>query len=423
MDCTVCCDKYNITNHKKIECPYCDYSCCRTCVQAYLTSTMQDAHCMNCKKLWNREFIHKHCAKTFFNGVYKNHREKILLEREKILMPQTQPLVTRELKARALENELKNISNEINSLYVKRSMLVDNINIIRNTSIPMDDIENRKKFVRKCPLNECRGFLSTKWKCGVCSKNVCPKCNELKEEEHECNPESVKTMELLKKDTKGCPSCGTMISFISGCRQMWCPSCHTAFDWNTLQIDTGRVHNPHYYEFKLRSGMHGREHADIPCGGLPDLYELCGALNITRTYLMDRKPLTLYESQIANVHRSINHIERIELRYYYDITEEDNKDLRISYMLSELSENEYKKKIQRREKSREKKRDIHNILRMFIDTCGDLLRQFVLEKEKRENIHKVIENLVSYTGEQLMLVSRRYNCVVPYFTYDWQFRK
>ena len=74
---------------------------------------------MNCKKLLNREFITKHCAKTFCNGEYKNHREKVLLEREKILMPQTQPFVTREIKARAFEQEFKRLNEEINTLYAR----------------------------------------------------------------------------------------------------------------------------------------------------------------------------------------------------------------------------------------------------------------------------------------------------------------
>lgn len=423
MDCSVCCDKYNLNNHKKISCSYCDYSCCRSCVQSYLTSTMQDAHCMNCKNLWNREFLNEHCTKTFCNGLYRKHREKILLEREKILMPATQEYVSREIKARGLESKINEMTKEINTLYQKRAILMDNVNIVRNTSVPLEEDGERRKFVRKCPIDECRGFLSTKWKCGVCDSTICNKCNEKNDENHECNPEAVKTMELLKKDTKGCPSCGTMITFIEGCRQMWCPSCHTAFDWQTLRIDTGRIHNPHYYEFRMKSGISGREHGDIPCGGVPDVYEICGALGISHRYLIERQTLNFPQKRIITIHRTITHIERIELRYYYNLEEENNRDLRVSYMLGELSETDYKKKIQRREKSREKKRDIHNVLRMFIDTTGDLLRQFVIDKNKFDEIYELLTKLVGYTSRELYNISKRYNCIVPYFTEDWSIRK
>ena len=84
---------------------------------------------------------------------------------------------------------------------------------------------------------------------------------------------------------------------------------------------------------------------------------------------------------------------------------------------------DYKKKIQRREKSREKKRDIHNVLRMFIDTTGDLLRQFVIEKDKFDDIYELLSKLVGYTSKELYNVSKRYNCIVPYFTEDWSIRK
>ena len=30
--CTVCCDKYNKTQRKKVTCPHCDYEACKTCI-------------------------------------------------------------------------------------------------------------------------------------------------------------------------------------------------------------------------------------------------------------------------------------------------------------------------------------------------------------------------------------------------------
>jgi len=81
----------------------------------------------------------------------------------------------------------------------------------------------KKEFVRKCPVNDCRGFLSTRWKCDVCENYMCVDCNEIKKDDtHACDPNAVETIKLLKKDTKPCVKCGTMIFKISGCSQMWC---------------------------------------------------------------------------------------------------------------------------------------------------------------------------------------------------------
>ena len=428
MECPVCRDGYNITNHKRVSCAFCDYSCCRRCVQTYLLSTVQDAHCMSCKHLWNREFIDSVCTKSFRNGEYRKHREKILLEKEKILMPATQVFVSRELKAREYMRHIHDIQQRIDTLVEQRNILSENVHLLRHTSIAVDgEGGDQRKFVRKCPIEDCRGFLSTQWKCGLCQSHICNKCNERKgEDEHTCDPRNVETMELLKKDTKGCPTCGTMITFIDGCRQMWCPSCHTAFDWHTLRIDTGRIHNPHYYEFKLKSGMKSREHGDIPCGGIPDIYEMCGALNVSRRSVVERLPLPAIDLRFMNIHRCIIHIERIELRFVYNIDGDngDNKDLRMSYMLNEISEIEFMKKVQRREKAREKKRDIYNILQMFVDTGGDLLRQFVMNRDKKNEIYELLGKLVDYTNHSLYVLTDRYNCIIPpRITSNWEFYK
>ena len=42
----------------------------------------------------------------------------------------------------------------------------------------------------------------------------------------------------------------------SGCDQMWCVSCHTTFDWKTMQIKTsGILHNPEYFRYMRENGI------------------------------------------------------------------------------------------------------------------------------------------------------------------------
>jgi hypothetical protein len=36
----------------------------------------------------------------------------------------------------------------------------------------------KRQFVRACPVADCRGFLSTAWKCGMCDNWTCPDCHE-----------------------------------------------------------------------------------------------------------------------------------------------------------------------------------------------------------------------------------------------------
>ena len=108
----------------------------------------------------------------------------------------------------------------------------------------------RRAFIKNCPGTDCRGFLSTQWKCGLCNTKVCSKCHTVKDgDEHTCNPDELATAEFLMKDTKPCPTCATAIHKIMGCDQMFCIVCHTAFDYKTNRIVHGNIHNPHYFEW------------------------------------------------------------------------------------------------------------------------------------------------------------------------------
>lgn len=417
-NCDVCCEKYNKLNHKKVECSFCDLKCCRSCCQRYLLSNINDPHCMNCNNMWNREFIDMFCSKYFRNTDLKKHRENVLFEREKMLMPGTQPEVERIMAMRKLESTIQKQREELIFLYNKY-----NIKIIPNSFIlpleiskltkemhqsykKLQELRNKgtvlmsesgKKFIRKCPTIDCKGFMNEDWFCGLCEHTFCMKCNEKIHNNHVCDPDSVKSMELINKDTKPCPKCGTMIHKLSGCSQMWCPDCHTAFDWKTGNIEKGRIHNPHYIEFK-RSRISSREHGDIPCGGMPSFREL-----------RENRSSNI----IINFGLTLWTLDRDLMYRYAPEYDEDNRFLRISYMLNEIDEKSFKRELQRRDKRKEKNRDVTNIFRMVLDTGGDLLRQYLIDKSRENELVNIINELVVYTNGVLKTIRTRYNCVIP----------
>jgi len=168
----------------------------------------------------------EHCTSVFLTKTLKSHRENVLFDREKSLLPETQPYVVVEIQRKNIKKQIDILNVELFELRRQERIIQDKVSdlqytmnrlTINNIGESSTTVEDRKKFVRKCPLNECRGFLSTAWKCGSCEKRVCNKCNEEKLNDHECLPENVASMELLNKDTKPCPRCGTMIFRISGC--------------------------------------------------------------------------------------------------------------------------------------------------------------------------------------------------------------
>jgi len=330
-------------------------------------------------------------------------------------MPETQPEVERVLqirrlryilrdqKAKLLElhnryqtfdlDQTSSIHPEILTLYRQMENTHRHLEEIRRRGNLMDN--EPRKFVRQCPVEECKGFLNEEWYCGLCDHKYCKSCNETLTETHECDPEVVKTMKLLNKDSKSCPKCGTVIHKTSGCAQMWCISCHTAFNWRTGEIEMGRIHNPHFIEFKKKTMM-SREHGDIPCGGVPSFRELreMGATN-----------------DILRCAVAIHQVERENM--YLDLRPIDNLHIRVAYMLNDIDEHEFKNYLQRQEKFLDKTRDISNIFEMMGNCGGDLLRQYVLEPTRHDEIVDMIHKIVEYGNEVFETLRKRYTCKSP----------
>ena len=412
-NCDVCCEKLNKINHKKVKCPFCDLTSCRSCSQRYILESFQDPHCMGCKTAWNREFVDSFCTKYFRTTELKRHRENVLFERECALMPDTQPEVERIIQMRRIRRVIREqkqkllelhhryqtlqlgepIPDEIRILYREMEITYRHLEQIRNNGTIIDN--EPRRFVRQCPIEECKGFLNEEWYCGLCERHYCKSCNELLDENHVCDKDVVETMKLLNKDSKSCPKCGTVIHKTSGCAQMWCINCHTAFNWRTGQIENGRIHNPHFIEFR-RKTMMSREHGDIPCGGAPTFRELreIGATNQILQYAMV--------------------IQQVEHEHMFlDTRPIDNTQLRIAYMLNDISKEDFKNFLQRQEKYKDKVRDLSNIFEMIGNTGGDLLRQYVLETERHDEIVDLLQKIIDYGNEIFETIRSRYNSRLP----------
>lgn len=263
-ECSICCEIYNKSLRAPIICSYedCHFEACKTCIRTYLTSTTQEPHCMNCKKIYDDAFMFKNLNKSYYKTGFKDHRSKILFDIEVSKIPETIPAVENFLKAEDLSKEndliykdIAELENQISKLRGKSAENFTQIRILRRENNKNDE---KRKFIMPCPSEDCRGFLSTGYKCEICKYFTCPNCLELigteKTAEHVCNPDCVKNAETIKKDTRACPSCGSRIYKIEGCSQIWCTSCHVAFDWNTGKIENGAIHNPHFFEWQRTGG-------------------------------------------------------------------------------------------------------------------------------------------------------------------------
>ena len=290
--CGVCCEKYNKSTHSKVTCEFdgCAYESCKVCVRKYLLGTTNDPHCMNCKNQWTTKFLVESLNRSYIDNDYKKHRKNLLVEREisrtaelMVLVERTK-LVEEETKELNLMNkEFEELRKTLNSMRIKIGE--KNMRIFRIRNGETSDKDERKKFIMPCPGEDCKGYLSTHYKCQLCKLYVCPDCFEIighnkEDTAHICKEDNLKSAELIKKETKGCPKCGVRIFKISGCDQMWCTECKVAFSWNTgkIVID-GAIHNPHFYQYMQNNNAGGagqapRNPGDVLCGGLLSIHNL-----------------------------------------------------------------------------------------------------------------------------------------------------
>ncbi len=282
--CNICIEDYKGYNIK-ITCQ-CNFSACKNCIVKYAYQE-NSVKCLSCKNIFSRKFIAEKFPKSFMLKDYKLIRENFLFEQELGFIQGTIELMEKEKVMEEMRKELRELTDiKINFEYllfrekskelIEKHLPLEFVNTFKKEltyitqkvkDIKMNlNIKEVKKieFLCQCPNKNCNGLVKKENKlCSVCEIKVCKKCFEIKTKEHQCNEETLESIKIIKKfNTKPCPKCFTSISKISGCDQMFCINCKTAFSWRTLQIETGVMHNPHYFEL-LRSGKLNVNHDNL----------------------------------------------------------------------------------------------------------------------------------------------------------------
>jgi len=430
IDCSVCTEKFTNSVRTKICCNYCSYNACKTCVTRYLLSQVVDAHCMNCRTGWNREFLDLNLSKAFVKGAWRDHKKKMYLNREKAILPNFQifaaakkemntllPQVEKLAKEHeAAEKDKYNLTQKIYStnhfiasnnfeptdeVYVKHqediSKLQDvfkkhsesyiNYTKTHNKYIEQYNTYNafnkkdveKKEFIMKCVKDGCRGFLSQAYKCELCSTYVCKDCMVVKKEKnddtHICKKDDIDTVALIRKETHPCPKCGIRISKIDGCDMMWCTAtdCGTAFSWMSGKILTGTIHNPHYYEWQRRNnnGVIPRNPGDVPCGGFPQYHTLTA---LVRSLGIQYDKIT----SMYNIHRCFMDIEGYRIPLYTTTRNQMMfKECHVDFLLGNITEEKWVQSIFMKELNIEKKQAVLAVLQTFLGAGQDLFTSLI----------------------------------------------
>lgn len=458
--CAVCCEDFNKSTRKEITCKSCDYSICKNCARTWLTSTGSDPKCMNCNVAWDRNYLVRNLNRSYVNNEYREHRTKILTDMEMAKMPETIPHAENAKRVKGLHKENDDLHNEIRSMkaeiYKLQTKIARNSYRIAHPNVGEDGnvvTGERKKFIMPCPSETCRGFLSTSYKCGICNLYTCPDCltiiGENKNEEHKCDENNVKSAEMIKKDTKPCPTCGERIFKIEGCDQMFCTAprkdgsgfCETPFSWKTGRIETGTIHNPHYYALQKQKQTLTRNPGDVLCGGVPDMRTFTGQVTALFTKGRFRNGYQITSSNqdqvihhtfirtLANmfgINQFVAEINQYELGNFRRQVRElgDATEVRVKYLLNEIDKEEMGRILNKNDISRQKKVELLNVFEIIgvsgIEFLNDLktlhVGDNVLLQEKARAVATAIDGkvedfkkIMDYCNEQFKIIGVNYN--------------
>lgn len=448
--CNICCENFNKSTCKPVICGFgdCGFECCKSCVRTYLMGTTADPHCMNCKKTWDDEFLIKNINKSFYEKDYKNHRKELLMERELSKLPETMIVAEREKKIigerekeAVIYAKIRELNKQLKILQEERSSINDNIRNIKYGNDGKTD--DRKKFVMSCRNDNCRGYLSTQYKCNLCEMHTCPDCLELigpdKNVEHTCNPDNVSSAEMIKKETKGCPSCGVRIFKISGCSQMWCTECKVAFDYHSGKIDSGIVHNPHYYAHmaEINQGNAPRNPGDVLCGGLISLRQLQYAIN---SVIKLTKSNTDLIERLRVIHQVTSHITYLELPQSRTNVRNlvDTENIRVDYIIGKIDKKDVGAKIYQIDKKRKIENSLLHLYEL-LSVVGienfNILFDIAINKDDKSlktprdfcNFVKqkitLLNNLRIYCNDEFSKISLTYNRKTLFIDDNWEMHK
>lgn len=297
MECAICAEVVGIL----ITCPFaiCGKTACVECIKRYLLDTIDDANCMFCRGMWDREMLAKSkLPKAWLLKEYDEHKRNVLFEQERANLPIAQESINSENARKNLISKCKDSitrTTELRENYrleIRRgstpahkdaarnsfilaerrlrllkiqldqartayninniSHLLDNneaaqsrIDSLLNDGLDMQEVmqimtesfppEVESHASKSCIKLDCRGFLDPSFECGICLTKVCKHCWEEKDATHVCNKETVESVLAIKSSAKPCPTCTALIFRSSGCNTMFCVACRTGFNWDTLK--------------------------------------------------------------------------------------------------------------------------------------------------------------------------------------------
>lgn len=148
-----------------------------------------------------------------------------------------------------------------------------------------------------------------------------------------------------------------------------------------------------------------RNPGDMPCGGMPDVYEL-------ERVLRQKPGATAEHRELRSMHRVLRHVQLVDLPRLRRESRDDqnrNVDLRLQYLLQRVDQAEWQRKLQQREKRRERAFAVVQVYDMFCNAAGDMYRQLVAGDLSPPTCVQHLHQLRDFADQTLDRIAAQFN--------------
>lgn len=467
-ECPICIESYTDVARARIVCTKCEYECCKICFKRYIVDEEHYLSCMSCHTTFDRTTLRGYLGMSFMQKNYRDIRELQLYEQEKAYFAATQNVIDHIREIEKLRRQIDNLNTKYDNIRIQRmeplkafrfsmdimtvkaavdefERLRSNVEIVdeqlqderRSIESKISEMEDSKKvtkrtYVMTCPGDNCKGMLSNESStpdghlvCSICNTHTCSECQmQVLDNVHVCNPDILETVRYMQSTSKACPSCGVRIHKISGCNQMFCTSCHASFDWRTLRLNNGAVHNPHHAEWLRNNRNRPRELADVPCGRELSIDHAIICDDYMKTASAASNPDKKQRAQNNKAISILFDAIRVAVHHHHETIpslgrnrngQHTNQQLRIQLLKNIINEATFMKEIQRRDKQASKRNELLQVVLTFRDALTDIIWPFVSQQRNSRPIEDwltmvdEIKELINYVNGCFESISQVYS--------------
>jgi hypothetical protein len=149
--------------------------------------------------------------------------------------------------------------------------------------------------------------------------------------------------------------------------------------------------------------------------GMPNNYQI----EILLRTKINESGYNIFTEKILNITRKIFHILYHHPNTFQQKYDKEKRNLRIRYLMNYITEEYWKKELQRKEKKYEKELNMYQVIRTLDIIGGDIIRS--IETKNKNTIYNDFENLRNNINNGLYQIGKQYSDNYKTINKEWDY--